>query len=162
MASFSVAGYKSPGQTFTVTNASKPANTDTLTLSGIKKTIAEWTRGGVIQYVSTVSTTHTYLLQSDPTILGSQPSGDYTSSSEKAPEYMAVIITAPDTGRTVAAVASNDFGNIPGYFFWGDTASDKAVDGTKSHTYAADGTYTITYTNLNGVVLGTLEVTVAA
>lgn len=72
MAAFTVSGYKSPGQTFTVTNATAPANTDTLTLHGIKQTVAEWIKRGVIRFVGSVTTTHTYHLMANPEIVGSQ------------------------------------------------------------------------------------------
>jgi hypothetical protein len=72
MSTFTVTGYKTPGQTFTVTNATAPAVTDSLILNGIKQTVADWTKCGVIKFVGTVSTTHTYYLMATPEIVGQQ------------------------------------------------------------------------------------------
>ncbi len=70
MAAFTASGYLSPGQTFTVTNATAPAITDTITINGMKQTIAEWTKCGVIKFVGSVSTTHTYYLMANQSIVG--------------------------------------------------------------------------------------------
>ena len=75
MASFTVSGYLNPGQTFTVTNATAPALTDTVVLHGIKQTVSEWTKCGVFSFVGSVSTTHTYHLNCNPEIVGSQAGG---------------------------------------------------------------------------------------
>ena len=72
MAAFTVSGYKTPGQTFTVTNATAPVDADTLTLNGVKQTLANWKKCGVVEFVGTVSTTHTYHLSANPEIVGQQ------------------------------------------------------------------------------------------
>lgn len=72
MASFTVSGLEYAGQPFTVTNATAPVGSDTFTINGIKQTVSEWTRCGVIKFMSTVSTTHTYYLMASPEIVGQQ------------------------------------------------------------------------------------------
>ena len=72
MASFTVSGYKNPGQTFDLTNATAPAGSDSLTLHGIKQSVSEWTKCGIIRFVGSVSTTHTYHLMANPEIVGNQ------------------------------------------------------------------------------------------
>ena len=73
MAAFTVSGYVSPGQTFTVTNATAPADTDTIKVNGVKQTLANWKKCGVFKFKSTVSTTHTYYMQANTEIVGQIP-----------------------------------------------------------------------------------------
>lgn len=75
MAAFTVTGYITPGQTFTVTNATAPADTDTIKINGVKQTLANWKKCGVFKFKSTVSTTHTYHLSANPEIVGTQAGG---------------------------------------------------------------------------------------
>lgn len=75
MAAFSVTGRKSPGHTFTVTNATKPGNSDKLKLHDINQTISEWIRCGVIRFVGTSGSTHTYHMMGNPEMVGTQAGG---------------------------------------------------------------------------------------
>lgn len=166
MANFTVTGYKSPGQTFTVTNATAPAVTDTITLNGVKQTIKEWVRCGVFKFKSTVSTTHTYHISADAAIRGYQASGANGNSNEVAPEFsnttVDVTVDGTDTLKVYADVTGK-LGYKIGTISWGDSTANSAYSGTTvNHTYDAAGDYTITFTGSDGFSSGTAEVSVVA
>lgn len=73
MASFTKSGIK-VGEIFTIDGGSAaPAITDTLTLNGIKNSIADWTKCGVIRPVSTSGFVTTYHQMTVVDIVGQQP-----------------------------------------------------------------------------------------
>lgn len=73
MASFTKSGIK-VGEIFTIDGGSAaPASTDTLTLNGIKNSVANWIKCGVIRPVSTSGFVTTYHKMTISSIVGQQP-----------------------------------------------------------------------------------------
>lgn len=71
MAAFSVTGYVSPGQTFTVNGgASAVANNDTIRINGVKQTVLEWIRRGFIEFKSNSGNVNTYYTLWNPEMCG--------------------------------------------------------------------------------------------
>lgn len=75
MASFTKTGIK-VGEIFTIDGgAAVPAAADFLTLNGIKTSISNWIRCGVMRPVSTTGNVTTYHKMTNTSIVGSQPGG---------------------------------------------------------------------------------------
>lgn len=71
MTTFTVSGYKSPGNSFTINGGgAAPAKTDFIVLNGVKQTLAEWIARGILTITGTVSTTSTFYVFANPEMIG--------------------------------------------------------------------------------------------
>jgi hypothetical protein len=84
MAIFLVSKYVSPGQAFTVSyTTAAPASGDTIVINGVRQTLAEWKRNGVVTQTAddTVGKVATYYAYANSEIVGSAPNGSSVSSN---------------------------------------------------------------------------------
>ena len=83
MATLIASGYKSPGAPFAVAYVTAPVDSDTLVVNGVRQTILEWKRRGVLTVtnINTTGKTITFYPYANPEQVASAANGSSISSN---------------------------------------------------------------------------------
>lgn len=83
MASFTIPGKLSPGNNFTISWTTQPVDTDTLVINGVKDSIANFVKCGIITRTAldTGAKISAYYVFANPEVNGALPNGSSVSTN---------------------------------------------------------------------------------